>query len=288
MDEPTGEKIVRALLEARTPLIYAGGGVLLADAAEELRELASHLAIPVAHTLMGKGALPDDHPLTLGMTGFWGTQVRQRQVPGGRLDPRPRHALRRSRLQLVGRRVHVQHAAFEADPHRHRFERDRPQLPGRDRRRQRPQGGADRPQSRRQEAGARRARSERQARRRDRGLSHRIRRRQPQARDERQLPDAPGADPRRGARGPAARRHHHHRRRLEQERRRPAVSDLHAGQHPDAGRLRHHGLRRARGDRRQAGVSGQGRASRWSAMAASARTPRCWRPRSSRMCRSSG
>jgi acetolactate synthase-1/2/3 large subunit len=74
MDEPTGEKIVRALLEARSPLIYAGGGVLLADAAEELRELASHLAIPVAHTLMGKGALPDDHPLTLGMTGFWGTK----------------------------------------------------------------------------------------------------------------------------------------------------------------------------------------------------------------------
>jgi len=74
MDEPTGEKIVRALLEARTPLIYAGGGVLLADAADELRELATHLAIPVAHTLMGKGALPDDHPLTLGMTGFWGTK----------------------------------------------------------------------------------------------------------------------------------------------------------------------------------------------------------------------
>jgi acetolactate synthase I/II/III large subunit len=74
MDEPTGEKIVRALLEARTPLIYAGGGVLLADAAAELRELASHLAIPVAHTLMGKGALADDHPLTLGMTGFWGTK----------------------------------------------------------------------------------------------------------------------------------------------------------------------------------------------------------------------
>jgi acetolactate synthase-1/2/3 large subunit len=32
------------------------------------------LALPVAHTLMGKGALPDDHSLTLGMTGFWGTR----------------------------------------------------------------------------------------------------------------------------------------------------------------------------------------------------------------------
>ena len=74
MDEPTGEKIVRALLEAKSPLIYAGGGVILAGAADELREFATHLAIPVAHTLMGKGVLPDDHPLTLGMTGFWGTK----------------------------------------------------------------------------------------------------------------------------------------------------------------------------------------------------------------------
>ena len=40
----------------------------------ELRELAEHLSLPVAHTLMGKGALPDDHPLILGMTGFWGTK----------------------------------------------------------------------------------------------------------------------------------------------------------------------------------------------------------------------
>ena len=41
MDEPTGEKIVRALLEAKSPLIYAGGGVILAGAADELREFAT-------------------------------------------------------------------------------------------------------------------------------------------------------------------------------------------------------------------------------------------------------
>ncbi len=34
-----------------------------------------HLGIPVAHSLMGKGALSDDHPLVLGMTGFWGTAL---------------------------------------------------------------------------------------------------------------------------------------------------------------------------------------------------------------------
>jgi acetolactate synthase-1/2/3 large subunit len=102
MDDPTAEKIVRTLLEARDPLIYAGGGILLADAAEELREFASHLSMPVAHTLMGKGALPDDHPLTLGMTGFLGHEVRQREVPHRGLDHRPRHPLRRSGLQLRG------------------------------------------------------------------------------------------------------------------------------------------------------------------------------------------
>src|SRR6266540_7531015 len=47
---------------------------MLADATAELREFVDHLQIPVAHTLMGKGALPDDHPFVLGMTGFWGTR----------------------------------------------------------------------------------------------------------------------------------------------------------------------------------------------------------------------
>ena len=74
LDEPTAEKIVKQLLAAKRPLLYVGGGVLLADAATELREFAEQLSLPVAHTLMGKGALPDDHPLILGMTGFWGTK----------------------------------------------------------------------------------------------------------------------------------------------------------------------------------------------------------------------
>jgi acetolactate synthase-1/2/3 large subunit len=74
MDDVTAEKIVRQLVEARTPVMYVGGGVVLADAAEEMRKFAEHLSLPVAHSLMGKGALPDDHPLILGMTGFWGTK----------------------------------------------------------------------------------------------------------------------------------------------------------------------------------------------------------------------
>jgi len=74
LDEPTGEAIVRRLLEAKRPVVYAGGGILLADAAGELLELVNHLSLPVAYSLMGKGALPDDHPLALGMSGFWGTR----------------------------------------------------------------------------------------------------------------------------------------------------------------------------------------------------------------------
>jgi acetolactate synthase-1/2/3 large subunit len=74
LDDTTASTIVRALLAAKTPLLYAGGGILLADAVTGMREFAEHLSLPVAHTLMGKGALPDDHPLILGMTGFWGTK----------------------------------------------------------------------------------------------------------------------------------------------------------------------------------------------------------------------
>lgn len=74
IDQATAEEIIDRLAAAENPLIYAGGGVVLAKAADELKKLVDHLGLPVAHSLMGKGALPDDHPLTLGMTGFWGTR----------------------------------------------------------------------------------------------------------------------------------------------------------------------------------------------------------------------
>lgn len=74
LDEELAATIVRTLAEAKHPVIHVGGGILLADAAKELQEFVDHMAIPVSHSLMGKGTLPDDHPLTLGMTGFWGTK----------------------------------------------------------------------------------------------------------------------------------------------------------------------------------------------------------------------
>ncbi len=69
------DRIAAALIEADRPLIYTGGGLGGADGRRALRELAEHLDIPIAHSLMAKGALPDDHPLVLGMTGFWGLEV---------------------------------------------------------------------------------------------------------------------------------------------------------------------------------------------------------------------
>lgn len=68
-------RILDSLLEANRPVIYAGGGVLSSGATRELAALAEALDIPVAHTLMGKGCMHEDHPLLLGMTGFWGTPV---------------------------------------------------------------------------------------------------------------------------------------------------------------------------------------------------------------------
>jgi len=75
LDEAVAEQIVQHLLAAQRPLLYVGGGIVAADAAAELAELAELLSLPVAHSLMGKGALPDDNPLVLGMTGFWGTAL---------------------------------------------------------------------------------------------------------------------------------------------------------------------------------------------------------------------
>ena len=72
IDEATAERIVTTMANADRPVIYAGGGVLLARASNDLAAFAEHLGIPIAHSLMGKGCVSDDNPLILGMTGFWG------------------------------------------------------------------------------------------------------------------------------------------------------------------------------------------------------------------------
>lgn len=75
LDRDTAERIARALLDAERPLIYFGGGLREPAARQALSDLAEHLDIPLAHSLMGKGVLPDSHPLLLGMPGFWGLET---------------------------------------------------------------------------------------------------------------------------------------------------------------------------------------------------------------------
>jgi acetolactate synthase-1/2/3 large subunit len=82
LDEQVAEQIVRNLLDAERPVLYVGGGIIAADASAELVEFADLLSLPVAHSLMGKGAVPDDSPLVLGMTGFWGTAFTNQTTRG--------------------------------------------------------------------------------------------------------------------------------------------------------------------------------------------------------------
>lgn len=67
------EKAASMLLSARKPVIYVGGGVVLGNAAAELRKLAETLHAPVTTTLMGLGSFPEDSPLSLGLLGMHGT-----------------------------------------------------------------------------------------------------------------------------------------------------------------------------------------------------------------------
>lgn len=79
IDPATAARIVHALATAERPVLYAGGGVMSARATADLAALAEALEVPVAHTLMGKGCLRDDHPLLLGQSGFWGTPIANRK-----------------------------------------------------------------------------------------------------------------------------------------------------------------------------------------------------------------
>ena len=66
------KEAAKVILASERPIIYAGGGILKARAAEALRELVELTQIHVVTTLMARGAFPDDHPLCLGMPGMHG------------------------------------------------------------------------------------------------------------------------------------------------------------------------------------------------------------------------
>ncbi|MEV5715939.1 acetolactate synthase large subunit [Amycolatopsis mediterranei] len=73
---PHGKQVREAaklIAKARRPVLYVGGGVIKAEAHEQLKQLAELTNIPVVTTLMARGAFPDSHPQHLGMPGMHGT-----------------------------------------------------------------------------------------------------------------------------------------------------------------------------------------------------------------------
>ena len=74
--KPHGKQIreaARLMEEARRPVFYVGGGVIRAEASQELQRLVELTGIPLVTTLMARGAVPDDHELHLGMPGMHGS-----------------------------------------------------------------------------------------------------------------------------------------------------------------------------------------------------------------------
>jgi len=68
------KKAIRTIEDSKKPIILAGGGVILADASKQLLDFATKANIPVATTLMGKGSIPEDHELSLGLLGMHGIE----------------------------------------------------------------------------------------------------------------------------------------------------------------------------------------------------------------------
>ena len=74
------KRVCEALKSSERPLICAGGGVISANAAEELRAFAERTKIPVVSTMMGLGIFPTEHPLYMGMLGMHGVKTANEAV----------------------------------------------------------------------------------------------------------------------------------------------------------------------------------------------------------------
>ncbi|MCX9025929.1 MAG: acetolactate synthase large subunit [Candidatus Methanoperedens sp.] len=68
------KKAASLILKAEKPIFYVGGGIIFSNACEELKDLAETILAPVTTTLMGMGAFPSAHPLSVGMLGMHGTR----------------------------------------------------------------------------------------------------------------------------------------------------------------------------------------------------------------------
>src|ERR1019366_6859165 len=68
--------------EAERPLVYAGGGIIAAGAAAELREFVESMEPPAVTTMMGLGALPSEHPNFISMPGMHGSYAANMAMTG--------------------------------------------------------------------------------------------------------------------------------------------------------------------------------------------------------------
>ena len=89
------KEAAKLIMASERPILYVGGGVLKARAAEALRELAELTDIHVVTTLMARGAFPDDHPLCLGMPGMHGNATAITAMQKSRPADQPRRPFRR-------------------------------------------------------------------------------------------------------------------------------------------------------------------------------------------------
>ncbi|ODU01178.1 MAG: acetolactate synthase, large subunit, biosynthetic type [Planctomycetes bacterium SCN 63-9] len=126
--EPDPRKIqavIEAIQASRRPIIYCGGGVIAANAADALREFATKTGIPVAMTVHGLGSIPSDHYLSLNMLGMHGTVYANYAVNeadlllafGVRFDDRVTGKL--SEFAKHGRIVHVDIDASEINKNKY-------------------------------------------------------------------------------------------------------------------------------------------------------------------------
>jgi acetolactate synthase I/II/III large subunit len=81
-DDATLIRVMELMEEAERPVLYVGGGIISSGAAGELRKMAEAMQIPVTTTLMGVGAFPEDHPLSLRWLGMHGTAYANWAVNG--------------------------------------------------------------------------------------------------------------------------------------------------------------------------------------------------------------
>ena len=74
-------RAVELLLQAEHPIMLAGGGVIISNASQEVIKLAEFMLMPIATSLMGKGSIPENHPLSLGMVGMHGKAEANKLIP---------------------------------------------------------------------------------------------------------------------------------------------------------------------------------------------------------------